>query len=473
MTKHFDIAIIGSGFSGSILAWILASQGRSVAIIDPVSHPRFAIGESSTPIADLLLRLLGETYGLSELEQLSSYGSWQQHQPQLACGRKRGFSYYLHEPEREFNDTPDHQRSLMVAASASDSLADTHWYRRDVDQFLFGQALAAGAESFMGHLVRGIEPDQPNRISLSHGRQITADWIVDASGRTAVTAGLLDQEDLTGKLMTNTRSVFAHFRKVRSWRGILIDCGVNIQQDPFHTDDSAQHHLHRDGWIWMLRFNNGVTSVGWTSSKSAPSLEITSRYPSIQSLLRDAELVEPAGGPTTTDRLQRWFHPIVTPRCLMLPATACTIDPLHSTGIAHSLAGVRRIARIVLSGETPQQYASSLMQEARLLDRLVSTAYGTMHDFPRFTAACMLYFTGAIACEERILSGEDPQSLWSADDERYVQMANACCDALINDPSTQQVIDRVRNGIQPWNTAGLMDPSVSNRYAYTATKRSC
>ena len=470
MTKHFDVAIIGSGFSGSTLAWILAAQGRSVAIIDPVSHPRFAIGESSTPIADLLLRRLGETYGLSELEQLSSYGSWQQHQPQLACGRKRGFTYYVHEPDRDFNDTADHQRSLMVAASASDSVADTHWYRRDVDQFLFGQAIAAGTESYLGHLVLGIQPDRPNRISLSQGRLITADWIIDASGRAGVTAGLLQQEDLSGKLMTNTRSVFAHYRGVRSWRDMLIDRRFSTRQDPFNTDDSAQHHLYGDGWVWMLRFNNGITSVGWTSNNSAPSLEITSRYPSIESLLRDAELVEPAGGPTTTDRLQRLFHPIVTPRCLMLPATACTIDPIHSTGIAHSLAGVRRIAGIVLNGETPQQYAASLLQEARLLDRLVSTAYGTMHDFPRFTAACMLYFAAAIACEERILSGENPTCLWNTDDERFVRMVNACCDALMNDPSTPQVIDQVRGGIQPWNTAGLMNPSVNNRYAYTATK---
>ncbi len=62
MKKHADVAIIGSGFSGSILAWILAKQGMRVALIDAATHPRFAIGESSTPIADMLLRRLGHTY---------------------------------------------------------------------------------------------------------------------------------------------------------------------------------------------------------------------------------------------------------------------------------------------------------------------------------------------------------------------------------------------------------------------------
>ncbi len=470
MTNHFHVAIIGSGFSGSILAWILASQGRSVALIDPVSHPRFAIGESSTPIADLLLRRLGEKYGLAALEQLSSYGSWQEQQPQLACGRKRGFSYYVHEPGKPFSDTPRHDRSLLVAASASDQVADTHWYRRDVDQFFFQQAIASGANSFAGQRVRSIAPGQPNRLQLSSRRLVTADWVVDASGRASVLAGLLKQEALVNTLSTNTHSVFAHFRGVRSWPDLLHQAGIGCRDDPFNSDDSAQHHLYADGWLWMLRFNNGITSVGWTSSNRTPSTEITAQYPSLNLLLENAELVEPAGGPAMSDRLQRLFDPLVTPRCLMMPTTACTIDPLHSTGIAHGLGGVQRIAEIVLGDQDGAHYAASVLQEARLLDRLVSTAYQTMHDFPRFTAACMLYFAAAITCEERIMAGDTPTHLWNADDDRFVSVANTCCDVLIGKHSTSSAIDQVRRAIRPWNSAGLMEDAVHNRYAYTATK---
>ena len=99
-----DVAIIGSGFSGSILAWILASRGRSVALIDVATHPRFAIGESSTPIADLMLRRLGVRYGLESLQTMSSYGLWQRFHPEVACGRKRGFSYYVHQAGKEFTE---------------------------------------------------------------------------------------------------------------------------------------------------------------------------------------------------------------------------------------------------------------------------------------------------------------------------------------------------------------------------------
>jgi FADH2 O2-dependent halogenase len=51
----FDVLILGSSFSGSLLAWLLARRGLRVALIDRDRHPRFAIGESSTPVADLLL----------------------------------------------------------------------------------------------------------------------------------------------------------------------------------------------------------------------------------------------------------------------------------------------------------------------------------------------------------------------------------------------------------------------------------
>ncbi len=193
-------------------------------------------------------------------------------------------------------------------------------------------------------------------------------------------------------------------------------------------------------------------------------------YPSITRMLGNVELVDPAGGPTTTDRLQRFFDPVVAEHCVMLPTAACTIDPLHSTGIAHALGGVARLAEIVLGDLSVEQYSKSVHSEARLLDRLISTAYQTASDFPRFTAACMLYFAAAIACEERILAGDTPSHLWNADDSRFVEMVDSCCRELTANESTHSAVDFVRRQIQPWNTAGLMDPAVNNRYAYTATK---
>ncbi|MCE2784228.1 MAG: FAD-dependent oxidoreductase, partial [Pirellula sp.] len=76
MTRRYDIIVVGSGFSGSLLAWILASQGRSVLLIDRSKHPRFAVGESSTPTADFLLAYLAQRWNLPALAPLASWGQW-------------------------------------------------------------------------------------------------------------------------------------------------------------------------------------------------------------------------------------------------------------------------------------------------------------------------------------------------------------------------------------------------------------
>ena len=91
-TTRSDVLILGSGFGGSLLALILARSGKSVAMVDRSEHPRFAIGESSTPLADRTLAQMADRYGLPELRDLCHWGSWKRSFPQLLCGRKRGFT---------------------------------------------------------------------------------------------------------------------------------------------------------------------------------------------------------------------------------------------------------------------------------------------------------------------------------------------------------------------------------------------
>ena len=157
MKNKVDVAIIGSGFAGSILAMVLAKSGLRVALIDRTHHPRFAIGESSTPLADMILRRLARRYHLPSLEALSTWGSWQKQFPHLACGRKRGFSYYQHQRHQVYSEQTLGHSSLLVAASGNDDISDTHWYRAEVDEFLFQEAINHGALEFIGHEIVQIE----------------------------------------------------------------------------------------------------------------------------------------------------------------------------------------------------------------------------------------------------------------------------------------------------------------------------
>src|SRR5436309_1240589 len=71
-----DVAILGAGFGGSLMALVLQRIGLRPVLIDRGTHPRFAIGESSTPIANLALGNLARRYDLPRIEPLAKYGSW-------------------------------------------------------------------------------------------------------------------------------------------------------------------------------------------------------------------------------------------------------------------------------------------------------------------------------------------------------------------------------------------------------------
>src|SRR5437870_12823660 len=107
-----DVAIVGSGFAGSLMALALRSRGKRVVLIERGRHPRFAIGESSTPLANLLLEELSVRYDLPRLLPLAKWGSWQRAYPDVACGLKRGFTFYHHRAGHPFEARADHANQL-------------------------------------------------------------------------------------------------------------------------------------------------------------------------------------------------------------------------------------------------------------------------------------------------------------------------------------------------------------------------
>ena len=104
MTLDCEVAIVGSGFAGSLLARVLAVQGYDVVLLERGTHPRFAIGESTTPLANLSLERLATRYGLRDCYRLAAHGRWLAHYPELRRGLKRGFTYYRHHPGEPFAD---------------------------------------------------------------------------------------------------------------------------------------------------------------------------------------------------------------------------------------------------------------------------------------------------------------------------------------------------------------------------------
>ncbi len=499
-----DILICGSGCAGSLLAWILARAGKQVVLVDSGRHPRFAIGESSTPLADFLLELMSEEFGLPELKPLARWGSWQSTYPILRAGKKRGFSYYGHRDAQHFHESAEHENSLLVAASPSDELSDTHWMRADVDQWLCKQAVAAGARLYEETKMQSIQRDTErwSVTATQHDQPLEWQprWIIDATGSSGIVPRSLGIARYDDQLHTQTGSIFGHFIFVQRMTGWLDHNQLNFEDDTFDGDDAAQHHVLADGWMWMLRFDCGITSVGITRPTAAWNKDalvaksparawddMLSRYPTVAALLSKADLFGPLQGNKISlgwmPRLSRLWARAAGDNWLSLPSTVGVIDPLHSTGLAHALSGVRRAAQILLTDASAQreqllqEYDADVVAEVRWIDRLVSACYAGLPDFELFTAACSFYFLATHACETEL---RDHASMSSG----FLGFKKLEWQELVNHSSAEmrtnqlqasptrkrEFIDNLRQSIEPWNAIGLLDPSQRNRLARSATK---
>src|SRR5436190_1849693 len=260
-----DVAIVGSGFAGSLMALALRRLGKRIVIVERGRHPRFVIGESSTPLANLLLEELADKFDLPQIRVFSKWGTWQRSRPDVAGGLKRGFTFYFHRPGEAFADDHSHQRQLMVAASPHDEVGDTHWYRPDFDHNLVREAQAAGAIYLDETAIDGVH-FPGGRVSLDGTRggetvHIDAGFLVDASGAYG-RGGLLARAlhlDAPLRWLPPTQAVYTHFENVAR----VEDVGRPFQgRHPYPPDDAALHHVFPGGWMWVLRFNNGITSAG-------------------------------------------------------------------------------------------------------------------------------------------------------------------------------------------------------------------
>ena len=391
MTRKVDLAIVGAGFGGSLMAMVAHQLGLSVVLLEQGTHPRMAIGESTTPLSNLLLEKLSATYDLPRLAPLAKWGSWQHAYPQVACGLKRGFTFF-HE----------HGEQLLVAASPHDAIADTHWYRADVDYFLVREAQKLGVE-YRDH-ARIETPDfAEDGVTLvgvagDEAFRLHAGFLIDATGPRGFLHRTLRLEESMLPGMPATESLYCHFTGI----GRTESVG---EIPPYPVDDAAVHHVFDGGWVWVLRLNNGVTSAGVVATRAVaeelglsegePAWQrVLERFPALQSQFKNAVARQPF---RHMPRVGFRSSTVVGKRWAMLPSAAGFVDPLLSTGFALTLMGIERLALILRqdpgsAGHQLQEYAEQTESDLLAASRLIGALYANMDNFEAFTAVSLLYF---------------------------------------------------------------------------------
>ena len=398
------------------MAMICRRLGPSVVLIDKGKHPRFAIGESSTPLTNLLFEELTHRYDLATLRPLAKWGSWQRTYPEIACGLKRGFTFYHHDLNRPVASAPDRSRQLLVAASPNDQISDTHWYRADFDHFLVRQAQEMGVDYFDETRLTGLSQDGGNftlhGLREEHELRISAKFLIDASGPRGFLHRTLGIDEIDLPNFPATQALYNHFTGVE--RLDQPPFGATDEQPPYPIDDAAVHHVFDGGWIWVLRFNNGVTSAGVAATDEVASelnfaagekawRRLLDKLPSLQEQFQSARPTQPF---THIPRLSFRSAALSGRNWAMLPSAGGFVDPLLSTGFPLTLLGIGRLASIIEncwdSAEFPAQleeYAIATEDDLLAAARLIAALYTNMHDFPVFSALSLLYFTAVSYAE--------------------------------------------------------------------------
>lgn len=487
MAADFDIAVIGSGFAGSLVAMIAKRLGRSVILLERGRHPRFAIGESSTPLANLLLEELARRYDLPRLLPLTKWGTWQRTYPEIGCGLKRGFSFYHHEIGKHFGADPERRDQLLVAASPRDEIADTHWYRPDFDHFLVREAQALGVE-YLDELKLGGVSFFGETVCLEGERSgkkqtVRARFIVDASGPNGFLHRALDLPETRFDQFPSTQTLYTHFRGVRRWDELR----PVSEPPPYPIDDAALHHIFEGGWIWVLRFNNGITSAGIAATeKLARELVLGDGAAAWRRLLRCLPSVREQFEGAEADCPFKWSPKlafrcgrIVGPGWALLPSAAGVVDPLLSTGFPLTLLGISRLARLFEEDRASSRFADEMtrygdetLQELDVTAGLVAALYASMDDFEIFTALALFYFAAASFSEtaRRVEHPELAPGFLLCGEPRFARRLAHCCGAVLaasvgggfTGEAKVALMNEMRRAIEPFDVAGLSDAGRRN-----------
>ncbi len=494
MKDSFDVAIVGSGFAGSLLALVARRIGLSVVLLEKGSHPRFAIGESTSPLANLLLEELATRYDLPRLVPFAKWGSWRRAHPEVSCGLKRGFSFFHHAEGRPFANAPDRRDQLLVAASPSDEVADTHWYRPEFDHFLLREAEEAGSHYLDRTALNDVAREKDRWVLSGEraGRVFTfeASFLVDASGRGGALHAALGVRRAV-PCLPSTQGLFTHFEGVRRLDEMGIPGGSEIP--PYPVDDAAVHHVFPGGWIWILRFNNGLTSAGVAASDALADevgfaggevawKRLLERFPTIRCQFENARPTLPfVHAPRLPFRVDR----AAGPGWAMLPSAAAFADPLLSTGFPLALLGIHRLAEALEEDfGTPRfdvrvaAHGELTLREADRAARLVAALYGALEDFPLFVELSKLYFAAAHFAESarRLGRPELAGTFLCGEHEEFGPALDACCRAALaprDAAARKRLLGDVARAVQLIDMAGLLDASRRNWFPAPPVSASC
>ena len=405
--KTYDVAILGSGMSGGMLACILARQGFEVLLLEKESHPRFAVGEALLPQSTMLMWMLGHRYDVPEILHLTRTDSITRHIAP-SCGVKRIIGFLYHRDGRRQDPTESH----LLVPPVTPITSESHLFRQDVDLYLLNAAIRYGV-TYRDHIEalsvetgpRGVE------LSMSTGEKFRARYLVDGSGYKSVLARQFGLREEPSRLRTKSRTLFTHLEGVKRYDDLLADGeGPALSA---RWNEGTLHHVFDGGWFWVIPFNNHedgqnpLCSVGLSLdinkypkrpgvSAEDEFRQIVGRFPSIAAHFADARAVRPW---VSTDRLQYSSTRCVGDRWFLDSHAYGFIDALYSRGLISTVDVLRTFTPRLISALQDDDFSRERFeflerQQAELIasnDQMVHCSYQAFGNYPIWNAWVRLW----------------------------------------------------------------------------------
>ncbi len=325
--EHVDVAVIGAGPAGAVAAGCLAGKGKKVVVIEKERFPRFIIGESLLPRTNDLLDKCGFHKAVEQAGFMTKGGAV------FIKGDKRerfnfderfgdGWDFAYNVPRADFD---------MILAQEAEKMGADIRYRVKVDNVEFHDDSATLSCS---------------DLEANSQYSVSAKFVMDCSGYGRVLPKLLDL-DMPSDLEYR-ESLFTHVK------GDLRPEGR--EEGYIWIVD-----LPQGGWIWVIPFSNGATSVGVVAKPSVIKQAGESDDEALKTLLlQESSLKERLGNmefvmpAIRIDGYSIGIKKLFGHRWILTGNAMEFLDPVFSSGVTLSMESAYKAQDVVarfLDGE--------------------------------------------------------------------------------------------------------------------------
>ncbi len=325
----YDAVVIGGGPGGSTAATLLARGGCRVALLERDHFPRHHVGESLLPASMPVLEELGV---LGQIENAGFPKKWG---ATMLWGQEpEPWSWYFSETNRTY------PHAYQV-------------WRPTFDKILLDNARTAGVCVWEGYTVTGVEVDSGRVNSLSYRTDdgstgtIEADWIVDASGQSAILSRALGLRQWDERF--RNMAVYGYFK--------------GSKKLPSPDESNIFIESYPDGWVWNIPLRDGLASVGVVVDSERGALEISTYgvdgffRGQLDSAPLSREMLSNALLTYGTRVVKDWSYTssqTVGDGWILVGDAACFVDPLFSSGVHLAMmAAVMAAAYVAASRKDP------------------------------------------------------------------------------------------------------------------------